>query len=205
MRFASPFERGRDRPILASLLKQENQVATRVAPGVQSVAIFVALLRAVNVGGTGKLPMGELRELCERLGFNRVRTYIASGNVVFEADDDEAGVQAALAAALHEHAGKPIGVMIRTAAQLEEILAANPYPECAPNLVHVAFLNQAPGADLLAGVSGRLAEQIAARAREVYVHYPQGQGASKMKLPILSAGTARNMNTVARLLELAKG
>ena len=167
------------------------------------MASFVALLRAVNVGGTGKLPMTELRGLCERLGFGRVRTYIASGNVVFEASCDEAGVQTRLATALHEYAGKPIGVVIRTGAELEAVIAANPHPECAPNLVHVAFLDRAPASDLLAGVSGRIAEEITAGAREVYIHYPQGQGASKMKLPALAAGTARNMNTVIKLAELA--
>lgn len=169
------------------------------------MATFVALLRAVDVGGTGKLPMGELRHLCERLGFDRVRTYIASGNVVFEADSDEAGVQTRVAAALREHAGKPIGVIIRTAVQLEAVIAANPHPACAPNLVHVAFLGCAPADDLLAGVSGRIVEEITAGAREVFIHYPQGQGASKMKLPAIAAGTARNMNTVIKLAELAKG
>ena len=166
---------------------------------------YVALLRAVNVGGTGKLPMAELRDVCERLGFGRVRTYIASGNVVFEADGDEASVQARLATALQDYAGKPIGVAIRTAAQLADVIAANPYPESAPALVHVAFLDRAPAEDLLAGMSGRTSEEIAAGGREVYIHYPQGQGASKLKLPTISAGTARNMNTVIKLAELAKG
>ena len=154
---------------MASLRKGDIQIATGAASGVKSVATFVALLRAVNVGGTGKLPMAELRGLCERLGFSRVRTYIASGNVLFEADGDEARVQTRLATALNEHAGKPIGVIIRTAAQLEEVIAANPHPECAPNLVHVAFLDRAPASDLLAGVSGRIAEEITAGVREVYI------------------------------------
>ena len=197
--------RMRQQPPLALLPKGDIQIATGAASGVKSVATFVALLRAVNVGGTGKLPMGELRGLCERLEFSRVRTYIASGNLVFEADGDEARVQTRLATALHEYAGKPTGVFVRTAAQLEKIVAANPYPECAPNLVHVAFLDQAPVGDLLAGVSGRTVEEITPGAREVYIYYPQGQGASKMRLPTVAAGTARNMNTVTKLAELAKG
>ena len=170
-----------------------------------SVATFVALLRAVNVGGTGKLPMSELRGLCERLGFGHVRTYIASGNVMFDTDGDEERVQTRLAAGLQEHVGKPVGVMLRTAAQLEAVIAANPYPERASNLVHVLFLNEPPPDDLLLGVSGRGAEEIASRGREVYVHYPHGQGASKLKLPAAAAGTARNMNTVLKLAELMRG
>ena len=76
---------------------------------------FVALLRAVNVGGTGRLPMAELRTMCEAAGFARVRTYIASGNVVFATDHDAAAVQAALEARLAAYAGRPVTVCVRTA------------------------------------------------------------------------------------------
>lgn len=167
------------------------------------MAIYAALLRAVNVGGTGKLSMDELRELCERIGFDGVRTYIASGNVIFHADDDEAGVQGRLAQALETLAGKPVGVLVRTAAQLEAVIAADPYQGRASNLVHVVFLDQAPPSDVLVGVSGRSVEEIAPGLREIYVHYPQGQGASKLRLPAAAAGTARNMNTVRKITELA--
>lgn len=167
---------------------------------------FVALVRAVNVGGTGKLPMDELRSLCARLGFGRVQTYIASGNVIFEAEGGEAEVQARLAGALGERTGKPVGVLIRTPAQLETTLAANPYGHRAGNLVHVVFLDAPPAPDLPDRVRGRGAEEIAARGREIYIHYPQGQGASKLRLPAdAAAGTARNVNTVAKLAELSRG
>jgi uncharacterized protein (DUF1697 family) len=168
------------------------------------MATYVALLRAVNVAGTGKLAMSALRDLCEGCGFRSVRTYIASGNVVFDADGAEAEVQAKIQRALHQHVGKPVGVLIRSAAQLRAVLAANPYPERAPNLVHVIFLDGPTPTDLLAGVSGRAGEEIAPGPREIYVHYPQGQGASKLKLPAAKAGTARNINTVAKLADLAE-
>jgi uncharacterized protein (DUF1697 family) len=167
------------------------------------MATYVALLRAVNVGGKGKLPMSELRDLCERCGFRRVRTYIASGNVVFDADGEEARVQASLQGALEAHVGKPLGVVVRNAAEMAAVLARNPYPTRAPNFVHVIFLDGAPPSDVLAGVSGRADEEIAPGLREIYVYYPQGQGASKLKLPAGKAGTARNINTVAKLAELA--
>ena len=147
--------------------------------------------------------MSELRELCERLGFRDVRTYIASGNVIFDADGDEASVRVQLAAALAERAGKPVGVVVRTAAELEAVIAYAPYPERPRNLVHVIFLEHALTDDVLAGASGIVAEEITAGRREVYVYYPLGQGASKLKLPATSRGTARNMNTVAKLDELA--
>ena len=73
---------------------------------------YVALLRAVNVGGTGKLPMADLREMCVALGFDGVRTYIASGNVVFSTGLSEAEVKKALEERLRAYAGKPVGVMV---------------------------------------------------------------------------------------------
>ena len=76
---------------------------------------YVALLRAVNVGGTGKLPMTTLTNLSEKAGFANVQTYIASGNVVFESKKGEAAVKAALESALERYAGKPVSVFVRTA------------------------------------------------------------------------------------------
>ena len=94
---------------------------------------FVALLRAVNVGGTGKLPMSDLKEICEELGFVAVRTYIASGNVVFESRKSEAAIKAALEKRLEAYAGKPVGVLVRTAAEIAQVAADNPFPKLAPN------------------------------------------------------------------------
>src|SRR5258707_5424610 len=94
---------------------------------------FVALLRAVNVGGTGKLPMSDLKEMCEALGFEGVRTYIASGNVVFVSRKSEAAVKAALEARLKTYAGKPVGVLVRTAAEMQAVLKNNPFPKPPAN------------------------------------------------------------------------
>jgi uncharacterized protein (DUF1697 family) len=102
---------------------------------------FVALLRAVNVGGTGKLPMGQLARMCEAAGFTAVRTYIASGNVVFGSKESEAAVEARLERTLHAYAGKPVGVLVRTAAEIAEVLAKNPFPRAAPNRTVAIFLD----------------------------------------------------------------
>ena len=93
--------------------------------------VFVVLLRAVNVGGTGKLPMSDLKRLCEKAGFQNVRTYIASGNVVAERDGAEAKAKAALEAELRAYAGKPVGVIVRTAAEMAKVVANNPFPDRA--------------------------------------------------------------------------
>src|SRR6185312_12111131 len=121
---------------------------------------FVALLRAVNVGGTGKLPMSELREMCEELGFTGARTYIASGNVVFASRKAEAAVKAALEKRLAAYAGKTVGVMVRSAAEMAQVSADNPFPKAAPNRTMAIFLDDAPPRDTLAVVRGRRDEEI---------------------------------------------
>lgn len=164
---------------------------------------YIALLRAVNVGGTGKLPMAELRALCEGLGFSGARTYIASGNVVFRSELKEAAVKAALEEALAAYAGKPVGVLVRTGAEMAAVLAANPFAQAAPNRTVAIFLDAAPPADAARKASGLKDEQIALGTREIYVLYGSGMAASKLKIPAAQAGTARNMNTVATLAHWA--
>jgi uncharacterized protein (DUF1697 family) len=108
------------------------------------VTAFVALLRAVNVGGTGKLPMSDLKEMCEALGFGSVRTYIASGNVVFTSRKSEAAIKAALEKRLEAYARKPVGVLVRTAAEMAQVFHDNPFPKLAPNRTMAVFLDRAP-------------------------------------------------------------
>lgn len=79
---------------------------------------YVAVLRAVNVGGTGKLPMKDLKTLCVDAGFHDIETYIASGNVVFGADGSDTEVRQALEIRLEAYAGKPVGVLVRSATDM---------------------------------------------------------------------------------------
>jgi uncharacterized protein (DUF1697 family) len=163
----------------------------------------IALLRAVNVGGTGKLPMADLRAMCEAAGFRNVRTYIASGNVVFDSAGTADKAKSALEAALARYAGKPVGVAIRTAAEMAQVLADNPFPAGAPNRVVAIFLDAMPPADTLATVRHRTEEAIALGKREIYVHYGDGMASSKLVIPAAKSGTARNLNTVAKLAAMA--
>jgi uncharacterized protein (DUF1697 family) len=167
------------------------------------VAAFIALLRAVNVGGTGKLPMSELKSMCETLGFAGVRTYIASGNVVFSSRKSESAVKKALETALESYAGKPVGVMVRTVAEMQAVLADNPFPKLAPNRTMATFLDRAPPANTLAGLRGIKDEEVRLGRREIYVHYGEGMGQSKLVIPAAKTGTARNMNTIAALAKMA--
>jgi uncharacterized protein (DUF1697 family) len=164
---------------------------------------FIALLRAVNVEGTGKLPMSDLKAMCETAGFAKVRTYIASGNVVFESDASEAQVKSALELRLQAYAGKPVGVLVRDRAEMAAVLAGNPFPHAPPNRTVAIFLEAPPPGDALDRIVGRNGEEIQLGKREIYVHYSDGIGTSKLKIPAAKAGTARNMNTVAKLAELA--
>ena len=164
---------------------------------------YVALLRAVNVGGTGKLPMPELKAMCESLGFAKVRTYIASGNVVFESKLSEALVKEKLEKCLDAYAGKPVGVLVRSAKEMAAVLAANPFKSAAPNRTVAIFLDLPPPLDALDEARGRQDEEIALGVREIYVHYGNGMADSKLKIAAAKNGTARNMNTVAKLAEWA--
>ncbi|AXF18163.1 DUF1697 domain-containing protein [Paraburkholderia caledonica] len=164
---------------------------------------YVAFLRAVNVGGTGKLPMAELRTMCEAVGFTNVRTYIASGNVVFDSKLAEASVKSRLERCLEEYAGKPVGVAVRTSEELAQVLTANPFKSAAPNRTVAIFLDTAPPADALTHASGQREEEMALGTREIYVHYNNGMADTKLKIPAARTGTARNMNTVGKLVDMA--
>jgi uncharacterized protein (DUF1697 family) len=164
---------------------------------------FVALLRAVNVGGTGKLPMSDLKDICEALGFGTISTFIASGNVVFTSRKSEAAIKTALEKRLETYAGKPVGVLVRTAAEMAQISADNPFPKAAPNRTMAVFLDRAPPADTLAGIRGQRNEQIELGRREIYIDYGEGMAKSKLVIPAAKTGTARNMNTVATLARMA--
>ena len=164
---------------------------------------FIALLRAVNVGGTGKLPMGDLKTICEELGFDAVRTYIASGNIVFTSRKAEAAVKSALEKRLATYAGKPVGVLVRSAAEMAQVASDNPFPKAAPNRTMAVFLDRAPPADTLASVRGQKDEQLKLGRREIYVHYGEGMAKSKLVIPAARLGTARNINTVATLAKMA--
>ena len=164
---------------------------------------YIALLRAVNVGGTGKLPMADLRSMCSDAGFARVGTYIASGNVVFESKAAPSRVKAALEARLLAYAGKPVGVVVRTAAEMVAVLEANPFPRLERKFTYAIFLDHRPPRDALDHAVGQRDEEMRLGEKEIFVHYGSGMGRSKLTIPAARIGTARNMNTVAKLAEIA--
>jgi uncharacterized protein (DUF1697 family) len=167
------------------------------------VPVYVALLRALNVGGTGTLPMAELKAVCEGLGFADVKTYIQSGNVLFRSELAETEVRRKLEAALAERMGKAPGVLLRSRRELEAVAARVPFPDAKPNFLLVAFLPEPPAADALDKLVAPDGEEVKIDGREIYIHYPNGSGRSKLKLPALKPGTTRNLNTVRKLADMA--
>jgi uncharacterized protein (DUF1697 family) len=164
---------------------------------------YIALLRAVNLGPTNKVPMSELKSMCEAVGFCNPRTYIASGNIIFESRLSEASVKARLQNRLASYAGKPVDVIVRTAAEMAAVLGRNPFKSGAPNHVIAIFLDERPSNDALTAITGCRLEKFAMGSREIYVHYADGVANSKLKIPAAKRGTGRNMNTVAKLAQLA--
>jgi uncharacterized protein (DUF1697 family) len=166
---------------------------------------YIALLRGINVGGNTPLPMAKLRDICIELGFKNVRTYIQSGNVLFESDLLEPKLINMLEKALHDQLGKHIPVMVRSAKDLETIISKNPFPNANPAQVGISFFSQPVLENYLKDFVNTEPEEIVVSGREIYVHYPNGMGRSKLKLPKMQEqGTVRNINTVTKLVELSQ-
>lgn len=176
------------------------------------MSTFVALLRAVNVGGV-KVAMAELRGSLEGLGLTGVQTYVQSGNVVFDAAGDDpalhaAAIQGAIARALD----LDVKVLVLSAAQLARIAGANPFLAAGadPRYLHATFLfepvTDSSFAALALPIQGD--EQAALGEQVAYLHLPHGYGRSKLsnayfERALRSAATTRNWRTVTTLVELS--
>ena len=165
---------------------------------------FVAMLRAINVAGTGKLAMSDLQGIGEACGFHQVRTFIASGNLLFLSRKSEGALKSLLQDRIKVHMGREIKVMVRTGEEMAKVTEANPFADQPGNRVVAVFLDDAPPKGFADHAKHAANERMAPGTREIYVHYPDGQGSSKLQIPAAASGTARNMNSVAKLAELAK-
>ena len=170
---------------------------------------YVALLRGINVGGSNKVPMADLRALFDALGYPDAQTYIQSGNVVFSARAGESALVTAIEGAIEEAFSLRVPVVIRSRAQLAAVASASPFDGAAPTAVHVAFLSGFPTVASVAALDPDRSppDTFAVVDREVYLHYPNGSGRSKLTLDYLERvlgvrATARNWNTVTKLLAM---
>jgi uncharacterized protein (DUF1697 family) len=176
--------------------------------------IHVALLRGINVGGRNKLAMAKLREIAEGCGFEDVKSYVQSGNLVFSAAKLRgAPVAALLREAILEQARLDVAVMVRTRRELAAVVAANPFANRVgdPTKLHVVFWDRAPRPSPLAALDLAVYAPEEARlvAGHLYLYLPEGMGRSRLAADLSRrkgpSGTARNWRTVTNLLGMADG
>ena len=172
---------------------------------------YVALLRGINVGGKNKLPMAELRDIFAAAGCGAVKTYIQSGNVVFEASHDLAvRVPAIVSEAIRERFGYETAVVVRSGDEIRRVAASNPFDTSGdPRFLQVAFLEDTPGDEAVSRLDPQRSppDAFEAKGRHVYLHYPNGVARSKLTNEYLSsrlgtASTMRNWRTVLTLLKM---
>ena len=179
---------------------------------------YVILLRAVNVGGTGKPSMADFKGALTALGFKNIETYIQSGNAVVDAKGSAATVAKAVATKLEKMVGAPVGVVVRTHEELDRLVRENPYAAEAANdgsKVHVGFLAGPAGKEAAAALDGIVAKYPQRRDRyhlsgsTLYLHLPDGAAETKfsgkgLDKAIGVIGTGRNWNTVLKLHAMSK-
>lgn len=179
------------------------------------MAVHIALLRGINVGGHKIVPMKELAALFEGLGYDGVRTYVQSGNVVFRADSGDAEIHTRkIMAAIESKFGFSADVMLRTGAEMRSVIERLPFTnEEAPDPAKllIIFLDRAPSPDEIAKAreaeTGK--EVLRYDGAELYIYFPDGQGRSKLSLEKIFrrlgvTGTGRNWNSVTKLDEMAR-
>jgi uncharacterized protein (DUF1697 family) len=171
-------------------------------------------LRGVNVGGGNKIGMPALRASCEEHGLERVATYIQSGNLVFDADGNEATVTKAVRDVLGDRHGLQVPVVVREVNEMDKL--ADRHPGLAlgiePKYLHIHFLDKRVKAADAGNVdpSRFVPDSFEIDGREIYVTYPNGSGRSKLTIEVFErafgvVATGRNLNTVNALIELGRG
>ncbi|HEX8534163.1 MAG TPA: DUF1697 domain-containing protein, partial [Allosphingosinicella sp.] len=171
-----------------------------------------ALLRGINVGGKTSIPMAELRALAEGIGLSDVRTYIQSGNLLFDAEQPDG-----LEQRLEEAIGKrflPVPVIVRSADEWAGYAGSNPFPDAAeaePNRLMMMLSKRTPEAGAAAALQERAkdGERVALAGGALWIHYPGGSGTSKLSPSLIdrlvgSPATARNWRTVCKIREMLR-
>ncbi len=177
--------------------------------------VYISLLRGINVGGNKLIKMDALKALYAALGFDRPRTLLQSGNVVFSVKgSDQARLEKRIAGAIAQEFGFEVEIVLRSVSQWQDVIARSPFArrKLDPSRLVVMFLARKPDPE---GLRRLLAadiapEEIVPGGQELYIHYPNGIGRSKLgKVPMEKLlkvpGTARNWNTVTKLFDLAQG
>ncbi|MEU7555746.1 DUF1697 domain-containing protein [Streptomyces sp. NPDC044571] len=177
---------------------------------------YAALLRGINVGGSKKVPMAELRQVLEGLGHDDVQTYLQSGNAVFSStQQDPVALARALERAIESRFGFPVACLVADGARLRAVAHDCPFPaaELEGRQLHVTFLSEQPDPSRFGAIDAPsyLPEEFRIGDRVLYLYAPNGLGRSKLAealyRPAVLKGidaTTRNWNTVAKLVELTQ-
>lgn len=161
---------------------------------------WAGFLRGVNVGKTGRIAMEDVRAACADAGVPGVKTYLAHGNLLFVSDLPETALIARLAPAMERVVGRPAGPILRTRDALAAALDAHPFQDANGARVVLLMLPDAvQDSDIRA--SGQTGEDLTVLGRDIAIYYPDGQGRSRLSLPAQQRGTARNLNTLRRIVE----
>jgi uncharacterized protein (DUF1697 family) len=179
------------------------------------MAVIIAMLRGVNVGGHNKIKMEELRGLCKTLKLRDACTYVQSGNLIFRTDErDLELLTKRLQNAIERKFGFRPDVVLRTAAEMREVIGRNPFAKrhgIEPNRLLVTFLASEPDAEARekAARVETAPEELRMDRREVYIHFPNGMARPKVSWPTIerilkTSGTGRNWNSVTKMLEIAE-
>ena len=151
------------------------------------------------------LPREALKAIGEASGFDACRTFINSGNLLFTSCLAERTLAERLEEKVSAHLAKPARVYVRSAAEMAEAVERNPFSDDKPSRVMAHFIDEPPAREMIEQARDVQGERLALGPRLIYVSYGEGIGKSKLKLPAIKQGTARNMNSVARMAELLAG
>lgn len=179
-----------------------------------SLLSYICLIRGINVGGHKVVKMDALRKSFEKMGFEDLRTYVQSGNVVFKAPKQSSvTMETGIRKRILKDFGYEVGVIVRSAEQIAEVIRANPFSKDSNNDIskfYVTFLSQVPqptGIDILKKIPGEN-DRYHCCGQEVYLYCPGGYGETKfsnnaLEKALSCSATTRNWNTVNKLLEMA--
>jgi uncharacterized protein (DUF1697 family) len=177
--------------------------------------VMIAMLRGVNVGAANRMKMEDLRGICTSLKFRNPQTYVQSGNVIFTTEEkDLSKVAKKLEDALEKKFGFRPAVVLRTTDELRKVVKQNPFAQCSgiePGKLLVTFHVDDPGKEVRANVLAIKSdlEELHFIGRELYIYFPNGMGKTKLPLAAIqklvkTPGTARNWNSVTKMLKMAE-
>ncbi len=179
------------------------------------MAVIISMLRGVNLGGHNRVKMDALRALYESLALRDVETYVQSGNVIFRTEGRElVRLRTRIEDGIEKSFGFHSDVIIRTPAELRDVVKKNPFAArrgIDPKRLAVTFLASDPGKEAREKLLGMKTEpeELRIEGRELYTYYPNGMARPKLTWPVIeralkTSGTARNWNTVTKLLDMAE-